>query len=114
MDKTMFKGYVRELVREAVEEEVKRILPKMLDEAVNQVRSIHESAPAASTQKTKLDRSKLAQMMGFEPLSGKDTIVASTKNLMPELPSNISPDNPAVKAITKDYSAVMKAMGLTK
>jgi len=116
MDKTMFKGYVRELVREAVEEEVKRVLPKLLDEAVNQVRNIHEAAPAASTtvQKSKLDRTKLAEMMGFEPLGGSDTIVATTRNMIPQLPPNVTPDNPTVKAITKDYSAVMKAMGLTK
>jgi hypothetical protein len=110
MDKTMFKGYVRELVREAVEDEVKRILPKLLDEAVSQVKNIQEST---TSSKPKLDRSKLATMMGLERHG--DTITATTNNMMLEnIPPNMSADNPTVKAITRDYSAVMKAMGLSK
>lgn len=107
----MFRGYVRELVREAVEEEVKRLLPKLLDEAVSQVKTIHEST-ATAPAKPKFDRNKLAAMMGVERHG--DTLVASTSNMLENVPPNLSPDNPAVQAITKDYSAMMKAMGITK
>jgi hypothetical protein len=112
MDKTMFRGYVRELVRETVEEEVKKILPKLLEEAVSQVKTIQESTTAQPSQKPKLDRAKIAAMLGMERHG--DTIVASTNNLVENLPPNLSPDDPTVRAITRDYSAVMKAMGLTK
>lgn len=106
----MFKGYVRELVREAVEEEVKRLLPKLLDEAVMQVKTIQESTVAP---KPKLDRNKLASLMGLERQG--DTLIASTNNMMVDnIPPNVAPDNPTVKAINRDYSAVMKAMGLAK
>lgn len=110
MDKTLFKAYVRELVKETVEEEVRKVLPRLLDEAVREVKSLHESAPTVS--KTKIDRTKLAAMMGLERLG--DTIVASTKNVAPPLPPGITEDNPAVQAINKDYSALMKKMGLSK
>jgi hypothetical protein len=110
MDKTMFRGYVRELVREAVEVEVKRILPKLLEEAVSQVKTLQESSTTAP--RPKLDRGKLAAIMGLERHG--DTVTASTNNMMADIPPNLSADNPAVQAITKDYSALMKAMGLTK
>jgi hypothetical protein len=53
-------------------------------------------------------------MMGLERLG--DTITATSKNVgpvMPTVPEGISPDNPALQAINKDYSALMKAMKLT-
>lgn len=108
MDKTLFKAYVRELVKETVEEEVKKVLPKILGEAVNEVKAIQETA--IIPQKPKLDRETLAKLMGLERHG--DTIVATTKNM--EIPQNISSDNPAVQAINKDYSALMKKMGLSK
>lgn len=110
MDKTLFKAYVRELVRETVEEEVKKVLPKLLGEAVAEVKSLQESAPAA-TQKPSLSRSQLAELMGLERRG--DTIVATTKNIVAP-PPGMSADNPAVQAISKDYSALMKKMGLSK
>lgn len=115
MDKALFRAYVRELVKEMVEEEVGKVLPKLLGEAVAEIKTLQESKTVTpqSQPKSKLDRSKLAQMMGLERL-GEDTIVASTKNMITNLPPNISPDNPAVQAINKDYSAIMKAMGLSK
>jgi len=61
-----------------------------------------------------LSRNQLAQMMGLERLG--DTITATSKNVgpvMPTVPEGISPDNPALQAINKDYSALMKAMKLT-
>ena len=114
MDKTMFKGYVRELVREAVQEEVKRLLPKLLDEAINEVKALQENtvAPSPAATKPKLDRSRLAAMMGLERQG--DTLIASnnTGPVMTSPPPGVTPDNPAFQAINKDYSAMMKAMKL--
>ena len=68
--------------------------------------------------KPKLDRSKLAAMMGLERHG--DTITATTKNMvLPEnIPHGVNLNDPSVKpamdAITKDYSALMKKMGLSK
>jgi hypothetical protein len=114
MDKTMFRGYVRELVREAVQEEVKKLLPKLLDEAINEVKSLQENASTpASVTKPKLDRARLASMMGLERQG--DTFTASTNRAGPVMaapPPGVTPDNPAFQAINKDYSAMMKAMKL--
>lgn len=115
MDKTLFKAYVRELVKETVEDEVKKLLPKLLAEAVSEVKSLQESAPASSPQKSKFSRAQLAEMMGLERIG--DTIVATTNNMgtpKPTQPQNLSSDNPAVQAINKDYSQLMKKMGLSK
>jgi len=118
MDKTLFKAYVREIVKETVEDEVKKLLPKLLGEAVQEVRALQESATVTSTSKAKLDRSKLAEMMGLERLG--DTIVATTNKMtLPETaPPNLNYNDPNVKstveAITKDYSALMKKMGMSK
>lgn len=113
MDKALFRAYVRELVKEMVEEEVGKVLPKLLGEAVAEIKTLKENTTAPAQPKSKLDRSTLAQMMGLERL-GEDTIVASTKNMITNLPSNIAPDNPTVQAINKDYSSLMKKMGLSK
>jgi hypothetical protein len=57
-------------------------------------------------------------MMGLERHG--DTISATTKNMMlPEtIPQGVDLNSPtvqpAVEAITKDYSALMKKMGLSK
>lgn len=110
MDKTLLKAYIRTIV----EEEVKRLLPEMLAEAVAEVKSLQETAqkPATAT-KPKFSRAQLAEMMGLERHG--DTIVATTKNVgtvMPKIPAGYTEDNPAVQAINKDYSALMKAMKL--
>lgn len=115
MDKALFKAYVRELVKETVESEVKKILPKLLAEAVNEVKTIQESNTVQQPQKPKFSRSQLAEMMGLERLG--DTIVASTNNMATPKPTQahqLPNDNPAVQAINKDYSALMKKMGLSK
>lgn len=116
MDKALFRAYVKELVKETVEEEVKKVLPKILDEAVREVKNLQEST--TTTPKPKIDRTKLAEMMGLQRLG--DTIVATTNNMpLPEnTPQNINYNDPTVKstvsAITKDYSALMKKMGMSK
>lgn len=113
MDKALFRAYVRELVKEMVKEEVENILPKILGEAVAEIKTIQENTVVASQPKQTLDRSKLAQLMGLERI-GSDTLVASTKNMVTQLPPNVTNDNPAVQAINKDYSQLMKKMGLSK
>lgn len=105
MDKTLLKAYIRTVV----EEEVKRLLPEMLAEAVAEVKSLQENAQKTTTTKPKLSRTQLAEMMGLERHG--DTIVATTGKIMPT-PPGVSEDNPALKAINKDYSAMMKAMKL--
>jgi hypothetical protein len=115
MDKTLLKAYIRTIV----EEEVKRILPEMLGEAVAEIKSmqqVNESSSAAV--RPKMDRSRLAALMGLERHG--DTLSATTRNMaLPEnVPENINLNDPSVKpaveAITRDYSALMKKMGLGK
>jgi Na+-translocating ferredoxin:NAD+ oxidoreductase RnfG subunit len=114
MDKALFRAYVKELVKEQIEESVekavKKILPEVLGEAVKEIKSLQESTTVKPTAKPKLDRAKLAEMMGLERLG--DTIVATTQNM--QIPSNVRSDDPAVQAINKDYSELMKKMGLSK
>lgn len=115
MDKALFRAYVKELVKETVEEEVKKILPKLLGEAVAEIKTLQENSTTTSAPSAKLSRSQLAQMMGLERLG--DTIIATTNNLnpvMPTPPQGVSDTNPAFQAINKDYSAVMKKLGLSK
>jgi copper chaperone CopZ len=108
MDKALFRAYVRELVKEEVENQVKKILPKLLGEAVAEVKSLQESA-SSTKQKPKFDRKQLAEMMGLE--RDGDTIRAT--RVMPNVPEGVDPKNPAVAAINKDYSSMMKALKLT-
>jgi hypothetical protein len=114
MDKALFRAYVKELVKETVEEEVKRVLPKLLGEAVSEIKSLQETKSTPTESKKKFSRSQLAEMMGLQRMG--DTIVATTQNLSPvmQAPPGISEDNPALQAINKDYSQLMKKMGLSK
>lgn len=118
MDKALFRAYVKELVKETVEEEVRKVLPEILSEAVSEIKSLQENT-TKQVPKPKLDRGRLAALMGLEKHG--DTIVATTNNLAPtniQLPDGVRPDDPTVKAtvsaITKDYSALMKKMGMSK
>lgn len=118
MDKALFRAYVKELVKEQLEESieksVRKLLPEILGEAVAEVKGVQKITESTTTpQKPKIDRSKLAQMMGLERHG--DTIVATTKGLNPtNVVTNGSDDNPVVQAINRDYSQLMKAMGLSK
>lgn len=105
MDKTLLKAYVRTIV----EEEVSKLLPKMLEEAITEIKALQENVQRPTNTKPKLSRAQLAEMMGLERHG--DTIVATTGKVMPT-PPGVSEDNPALKAINKDYSAMMKAMKL--
>lgn len=119
MDKALFRAYVKELVKEQIEESVekavKKILPEILGEAVAEIKGAQpKKVNEVATAKPKLSRSQLAAMMGLERIG--DTITATSKNVgpvMPTVPPGYTEDNPAVQAINKDYSALMKAMKLT-
>ena len=106
MDKQLFKAYVRTIV----EEEVQRILPQLLSEAVDQVKKISEnSQPQIKSQKPALDRKRLAELIGYDG----ETLIAHTGAVpLPEnAPTDVDPD--VITAVTKDYSTMMKKMGLT-
>jgi hypothetical protein len=114
MDKALFKAYVRELVKEMVEEEVNKVLPKLLGEAIGEIKSLTEGKVETS-KKPKIPRAQLAEMMGLQRIG--DTITATTSNLgrvMPTPPQGITEDDPVFQAINKDYSALMKKMGMSK
>jgi hypothetical protein len=118
MDKALFRAYVKELVKEqmdeSVEKVVKKILPEILAEAVNEIKTL-QTPVNESVAKPKFSRAQLAEMMGLERHG--DTITASTKNIGPVMsapPQGITEDNPTFQAINKDYSQLMKKMGLVK
>lgn len=106
MDKQLLKAYIRTIV----EEEVQRILPQMLSEAVNQVKKLSENTqPTSLPSKKSIDRKRLAELIGYDG----DTINATTAAvpLPANAPRDVDPE--VIKAVTKDYSAVMKKLGLS-
>lgn len=110
MDKQLLKAYIRTIV----EEEVKRILPELLSEAVAEVKQLSEqSARPAVQPKQKIDRSKLAAMMGID-YDGQTLRATSTDRITSRLPEEVPPnaDPEVVKAINRDYSQLMKKMGI--
>jgi hypothetical protein len=114
MDKKLLKAYIRTIV----EEEVERILPKMLSEAVQQVKAAQSTTPPVVTESTKppVDRKRLAELMGLNYNRESGTLSATTAGLPNAgLPTSVSADvEPAVRdALTRDYSQLMKAMKLT-
>jgi hypothetical protein len=105
MDKNLLKAYIRTIV----EEEVTRILPKMLSEAVQQVKQLSETTNTVPTHREppKFSKTQLAEMMGLaydgETLRADGPITPTTK-----------PGDPDIhRVITRDYSQLMKKMGLT-
>jgi hypothetical protein len=107
MDKQLLKAYIRTIV----EEEVERILPKMLSEAVNEVKKLSENTTAQTRPQTKpsLDKRRFASMLGYDG----ETINATTRAV--PLPANAPTDvdDKVIEAVTKDYSSMMKKLGLT-
>lgn len=106
MDRQLLKAYIRTIV----EEEVQRILPQILSEAVNEVKKISENTTSQTkSQKPSLDRKRLAELIGYDG----NTLVANTSAV--PLPENAPTDVPEeiVNAVTKDYSQMMKKLGLT-
>ena len=111
MDKQLLKAYIKTIV----EDEVKKILPEMLAEAVTEIKQLKESKQTVVTKQSKpsIDRNRLAELMGIS--YDGETLMANTKSMAVPLPENAprDVDPEVVKAVTKDYSAMMKKMGLT-
>lgn len=123
MDKQLLKAYIRTVV----EEEVKRLLPEMLGEAVREIKktqNINENIRTTESVKPKIDRGRLAQLMGIDYDRSSGTITANTSN-MPrtvsamdsagnrvEIPAD-KVDPTVIQAINKDYSELMKKMKLS-
>ena len=108
MDKQLLKAYIRTIV----EDEVKRVLPNMLAEAVQEVKQLTENVPTKQkTEKSPVDKKRLAELMGIT--YDGNTLTATTNNI--PLPNNAprDVDPEVINAVTKDYSALMKKMGLT-
>lgn len=110
MDKQLLKAYIRTIV----EEEIQRVVPQMLSEAVSEIKKIkqlQENTGTSLPSKPKIERSRLAEMMGMT--YDGETLNATTRAVpLPEnAPRDVDPE--VIKAVTKDYSAVMKKLGLT-
>jgi hypothetical protein len=120
MDKALFRAYVKELVKEqiddTVEKTVRKLLPELLGEAVAQIKGVPSLTESAPTKKAPVNRQRMAELMGLERLG--DTISANTNTMQTQLPPNINPEDPnvkpAIEAINRDYSSLMKKMGITK
>lgn len=110
MDKALFRAYVKELVKETVQEEINKQLPKLLGEAIDEIKSLKEQT-TPQHKKSKFSREQLAEMLGLERHG--DTIIATTKNIVTP-PPGMKEDNPTFQAINKNYSELMKKMGLNK
>jgi hypothetical protein len=122
MDRALFRAYIKELVKEQIEDSVEKVvrklLPEILSEAVAEIKTSQQLADPAPTKKQPLDRSRLAELMGLENLGG--TLSATTNKMM--IPDNMTQNinlndpnlKPAVDAINRDYSQLMKKMGMTK
>lgn len=124
MDKKLFKAYIRTLV----EEEVQRLLPKMLAEAVAEIkktaptRMVENTAPTKQ-KKSPIDRARLAELMGIDYDRENGVISANTTNMPRTVttidaagnPVPIAADNvpkEVLNALNRDYSQLMKAMKL--
>jgi hypothetical protein len=108
MDKQLLKAYVRTVV----EEEIKRIVPEMLAEAIKEIKQLKEiqSENVVPSTRPAVDRSSLAQMMG---LSYDGETLSAMGGNMTAAPRATEGDPEVVKAINRDYSALMKKMGIT-
>jgi hypothetical protein len=113
MDKQLLKAYVRTLV----EDEIRRVLPEILGEAISELKQLKENTTVAHApaqpQKPKVDRAKLAQMMGLD-YDGTTLMATSTDAIKTRLPENapIDVDKKVLDAITKNYSQEMKKWGI--
>jgi hypothetical protein len=113
MDKQLLKAYIKTIV----EDEVKKVLPELLSEAISEIKNIknlqENTQPNAVMKKPTFDRSKLAEMMGLQ--YENNTLLATTNSMPSPLPENIprDVDPEVVKAVTRDYSALMKKLNIT-
>jgi hypothetical protein len=109
MDRQLLKAYIRTIV----EEEVKRVLPELLAEAVVEIKQLSENKTQPPQKKPTLDRGRLSELMGLT--YDGETLRATTNNMAVPLPENAprDVDPEVVKAVTKDYSQLMKKLKLT-
>lgn len=120
MDKALFRAYVKELVKEQVEDTiektVRKLLPELLGEAVAELKNTSTITESASVKKTTPNRQRIAEIMGLERMG--DTLSTNTSTMQTQLPPHANPNDPGVKlavdAINKDYSMLMKKIGITK
>ncbi len=131
MDKQLLKAYIRTIV----EEEVNRLLPELLGEAIAEIKGAKKlnetkTAPRAAAPaptKPKIDRGRLAELMGLDYDRDNGVLSAGMGGSRPT-PQTFTVTDPAgnprqipadavapevVTALTKDYSQIMKAMKLT-
>jgi hypothetical protein len=108
MDKQLLKAYIRTIV----EEEIKRVVPEMLAEAITEIKQQRgiQTESTISPTKPSVDKNTLAQMMG---LSYDGETLAAMGGNMTAAPRATQGDPEVVKAINRDYSALMKKMGLS-
>jgi hypothetical protein len=133
MDKTLLKAYIRTIV----EEEVKRLVPKMLEEAINEIKAIkgkpiNETTAPAPVKKPAVDKARLAQLLGIDydrdngviragmgakpsmvdapDMPGMVMGIDSAGNKIPIPKNKVSTE--VLDAINRDYSALVKKMNL--
>lgn len=119
--KTLLNAYIRELVREELKlvlrSEVSRIMNEELEKAVREHKST--SRPESESVSIPSVRNSLKELLDVEYDRPNGTIRArminpalKTEN---DTKAELLPDNNEVKkALTRDYSDVMKKMGITK
>jgi hypothetical protein len=136
MDKTLLKAYIRTIV----EEEIERLVPKMLGEAINEIKAakgttINEtttSITATTSKKPTIDKARLAHLLGidYDRENGVITAGVTSKPSMvdsPDMPGMVMgldsagnkipiPKNKVssevLDAINRDYSQLVKQMKL--
>jgi hypothetical protein len=132
--KTLLKAYIRTIV----EEEVQRLVPKMLEEAINEIKAIkgkpinETTTVSAQSKKPVVDKARLAQLLGidYDRDNGVITAGVTSKTSMvdaPDMPGMVMgldsagnkipiPKNKVatevLDAINRDYSALVKQMKL--
>lgn len=130
MDRQLLKAYLKVMV----EEEVKRLLPELLAEAIAEIKQatplVEQSHP-----KPKVDRARLAELMGIDYDRDSGTLRAGASAMSNSAFSSFGTDTPTmlttkdeagntrhipanqvdptvVNALTKDYSELMKRLKL--
>jgi hypothetical protein len=108
MDKTLLKAYIRTVV----EEEINKALPKLLEQTIADIKALKESTNSNKQENLpgKIDRKRLAEIMGVQ--YDGETLSATGNYIGTNVSSAQGPPE-VVKAINKDYSAMMKKLNLT-
>jgi hypothetical protein len=106
-NKKLFEMYVKELVKNVIREELKTMLPEMIGE-YNSNRPLTEST---DQKKTALDRAGIVNIMKQHFTQDGDTIRETRHSPMESMvPPNANVPDFVAKALTRDYSELMKTM----